>query len=142
LEILSFFVTLTVWILGGFMAVMTDLFKRILGGQVVRYVSVLSLDDVFKDKKPREKKLGGAGRRIEYEITDDGIVLTAGRDSLEKETVVVPLADDLSFGTRPIGEEYKLPPDAPCFRMEIFNGTLKLATTLDFVDAGYVDKAL
>jgi hypothetical protein len=123
------------------MAVMTELFRRILDGQVVCYVSILKLDDVFKEKKLEEKKFRGSGC-IEYEITDDKIILTMDKEVQGKETIVVPLADDLSFGTRPIGEEYKLPPDAPCFRMEIFSGTLKLATTLDFVDAGYVDNAL
>jgi hypothetical protein len=117
------------------MAVMMDLLKRILDGQVVRYVSVLNLDDVFKEKKPEEKKFGGAGR-IEYEITGDKIILTMENDMPEKKTIVVPLADDLSFGTRPIGEEYGYPENAPCFRMEIFSGILKLATTLDFEERG------
>jgi hypothetical protein len=34
------------------MALMTELFRRILDGQVVRYVSIFKLDDVFNEKKP------------------------------------------------------------------------------------------
>jgi hypothetical protein len=123
------------------MAVMTDLFKRMLDGQVVRYVSILNLDDIFKKEKPKEKRFIGGGR-IKHEITDDKITLTMEHGVPEKETIVIQLTDDLSFGLRPIGEVYKLPTDAPCFRMELFNETSKLATTLDFADADYVDEAL
>jgi hypothetical protein len=121
------------------MAVMTDLFKRILEGQVVRYVAVFNLDDALKEKKPKEKKFACDGR-IEHEITNDEIVLTMGRDTPKKETITIPITDDFSFGIRPIGEAHKLPPDAPCFRMELFSEKLKLATTLDFVDKNYKNK--
>jgi hypothetical protein len=118
------------------MAVMTELFRRILDGQVVRYVSVLKLDDVFNEKKPEEKKFAGSGR-IEYEITDDEIILTMEGDVPGKETIVIPLTDDLSFGIKPIGDFYGHPADAPCFRMEIFGVKLPLAITLDFMDSEY-----
>jgi hypothetical protein len=59
------------------------------------------------------------------------------RDVPEKETISIPLTDDLSFGIKPIGDFYGHSADAPCFRMEIFGVQSPLAITLDFIDAKY-----
>jgi hypothetical protein len=123
------------------MAVMTELFRRVLDGQIVRYVSVFNLEDAFKKGKSKEKKLNCPGG-IGYEITDEKIVFALEQDVPEKETIVVPLTDDLGFRIRTIGEVYGYPENAPCFRMELFSEKTKLATALDFIAADYVDKIL
>jgi hypothetical protein len=60
-----------------------------------------------------------------------------GWDVPEKETIVIPLTDDLSFRIKPIGGFYGHPADLPCFRVEIFGVKLPLAITLDFIDSEY-----
>jgi hypothetical protein len=114
---------------------MTEIAKKIaeiLDNKLVSFVSIMDLDAALR--RSGEAKQFSTFGPIEHKIHDAEIIFTMEHDVPEKETLVIPLADDMIIKTTACGKQLGLPDDEEVYSLKLLSNTLRIVAGINYVD--------
>jgi hypothetical protein len=106
--------------------------RAILDNKIVSFVSIMDLDEALRggDNAKQFSTLGPIG----FVINDDEMVLTMEHEVPKKETMVIPLADDMIVETAPCGKSLGFSDDDTVHSLKVLSNSLRVVAVLQYVD--------